>query len=461
MKMITRRGLFLILLIFGFLFGIGFLTYSMATQADSWVMQPYNSHIYNNGELTAAGSIKDVNGAVLAQTIDGERLYNDSKTTRLSTLHTVGDNNGFIQTGVQTAFKSKLTGYDLFNGVHTIVKNGSGNDIELTIDSEICDVAYKALEDYKAGCIGVMNYKTGDIICMVSTPSYDPENKPDDIDTNEKYSGVYINRLLSGLYTPGSTYKIVTSICAVENIPGVMQREFTCNGEYDPGIGTPIECNAHHGKITFEQALAKSCNCVFAQLAIELGSEKLTETTKELGLTSTVSVSGNINSSTGRFFLENGDSDDYIGWTGIGQGDTLVSPIAMLRLVAAIANDGKAVSCNLVNSFINKAGNSLDLDITKRETQLIKAETAEIMKSLLRNNVKTQYGDYNYKNLNLCAKSGTAQIDDVDNHNTAWFTGFMDDEQNPYAFVVLVEYGNSGSQTAGPIAGRVLQALVK
>ena len=79
---------------------------------------------------------------------------------------------------------------------------------------------------------------------------------------------------------------------------------------------------------------------------------------------------------------------------------------------------------------------------------------------LLRNNVKTQYGDYNYEGLHLCAKSGTAQIDNIDSHNTAWFVGFMDDEEHPYAFVVLVEYGNSGSQTAGPIANKVLQALV-
>ena len=83
------------------------------------------------------------------------------------------------------------------------------------------------------------------------------------------------------------------------------------------------------------------------------------------------------------------------------------------------------------------------------------------MKNLMRNNVKTQYGDNKYKGLNLCAKSGTAQIDNVDAHNTAWFVGFMDDEENPYAFVVVAEKGNSGSQTAGPMANKVLQAIVK
>lgn len=459
MKMITRRGLFLLVLVVAFLGGLGFLTYSFFSDGDKWAMQAYNYDLYYNGDLIAAGTVTDAKGTVLAETVDGKRVYNDDRATRKSTLHAVGDTKGFISTGVQSVYNSKLIGYNPVNGIYSVVKNGSGNNMELTIDADVCNVAYDALSDYKAGCVGVVNYKTGEIVCMVSTPSYDPMNKPSDIDTNEEYSGAYINRLLSGMYTPGSTFKIVTAICALENIPDIQSREFTCEGEYDAG-GTPIECNAYHGTISFNDALAKSCNSAFAQIAIELGPEKLAATAKELGLTSSVSVSGNITSSTGRFFLEKGDANDYIGWTGIGQGDTLVSPVAMLRLVSAIANDGKVPSFNIVNSFATKAGKVLDIDFTSRETQLLSSQTASAMKSMMRYNIVEQYGDYNYEGLNLCAKSGTAQIDEVDSHNTAWFVGFMDDAENPYAFVVLVEHGNSGSQTAGPIANRVLQALV-
>ncbi len=460
MKMITKRGIFLWILVIAFLGGLVFMTVSLVKDGDSWVMMPYNSHLYDNGELTGAGKITDCNGRSLAETVDGKREYNDSLTTRKATLHTVGDTKGFISTGVQRVYKAKLTGYSVLSGIYSVTKNGSGNDMQLTVNADVCDVAYEALSNYKAGCVGVVNYKTGDIVCMVSTPSFDPQNVPTDLDTNKRYEGAYINRLLSGLYTPGSTFKIVTAICAIENISDIDSREFKCKGEYVPESGKPIECNATHGTITFKEALAKSCNSAFAELAIELGVQRLAETAKELGLTSSVSVSGNIQSSTGRFFLEKGDADDYIGWTGIGQGDTLVSPIAMLRLVSAIANDGKAVSLNLVESFASKAGKALELDVTSKQTPLLSSETALKMKKMLRYNVEEQYGDYNYKGLNLCAKSGTAQIDEVNAHNTAWFTGFMDDDENPYAFVVLVEYGNSGSQTAGRIANRVLQALV-
>ena len=107
------------------------------------------------------------------------------------------------------------------------------------------------------------------------------------------------------------------------------------------------------------------------------------------------------------------------------------------------------------------AGKKLGYKQKTEETQLLSSDVAAKMKDLMRNNVKKQYGDSKYKGLNLCAKSGTAQIDKVDEHNTAWFVGFMDDEEHPYAFVVVAEKGNSGSKTAGPMANKVLQAVVE
>lgn len=460
MKMITKRGVFLWIMCALFLCGIIFLSFSLVTEGADWVMKPYNRHIYSDGQLVAAGKIKDCNGNVLSETQDGDRVYSEDKATRLSTLHTVGDPRNFISNGVQTAFKSELVGYNVVSGVYG---SENGKDITLTIDSEINKIAYETLGS-KKGTIAVVNYKTGDLACVVSTPSYDVNNVPSDLETNEKYEGVYINRFLTGLYTPGSTFKVVTAICAIENMgSNVYNEEWKCNKIYDvDGIEEDeIICNARHGTIDFETALAKSCNVAFGQLAIELGPEKLAATAERLGLTSSVSVSGKINSSSGRFFLEAGDADATVGWTGIGQGDTLVCPAAMLRLMCAIANDGKATSFNIVKDIDGKPIGSLGTVYgSGAETQLLSSDVAGQMKKLMRNNVTEQYGDSKYKGLSLCAKSGTAQIDEVDAHNTAWFVGFMDDEENPYAFVVVVEEGNSGSKTAGPMANKVLQAIV-
>lgn len=463
MKMITKRGIFLWVLCALFIGGIIFLSFSLATEGSTWVMKNYNRHVYSDGQLIAAGKIKDRNGVVLSESKDGERVYSDDKSTRLSTLHLVGDTRGFISTGVQTVFEKQLVGYNIVNGVYDIDKYGSGNDLTLTVDSEINKVAYDALGD-KKGTIAVVNYKTGDIVCMVSKPSYDVNNVPYNIDSAEEYEGVYINRFLTGLYTPGSTFKLVTSISALQNIGNdIYSQKWQCNKVYDvDGIEEDnIICNARHGKIDFETALAKSCNITFSQIAIEIGPEKLAKTVDGLGLTSPVTVSGEIKSAKGRFYLKAGDPDATTGWTGIGQGQTLVCPAAMLRLMCAIANEGKAVPFNVVDRFENQKGKTIRFAQDTAETQLINSDIASQMKNLMRNNVKTQYGDSKYKGLNLCAKSGTAQIDNVDAHNTAWFVGFMDDEENPYAFVVVAEKGNSGSQTAGPMANKVLQAIVK
>lgn len=458
MKMITKRGIFLWILSILFVAGLVFLTVSLVSNGDEWVMKRYNHHVYTDGELVGAGTIYDVNGKVLAETVDGKRKYSDDSTTRKSTLHTVGDPKNFISTGVQSVYDAKLTGYSIMFGVYNIERYGKGNDMKLTLDADVCNAAYKALNGRK-GTVGIVNYKTGDIVCMVSSPSYDVNDVPDDLDTNEKYEGVYINRLLSAQYVPGSTFKIVTAICAIENMPDVFERTWNCSGEYTPEKGVAIKCNATHGKITFKQALAKSCNSTFAQIAIELGSDKLSKTAKELGIGSKVSISGEIESFAGKFDVKNA-ADDKLGWTGIGQGDTRIAPITMLRIVSAIANGGNAVSFNIVDNLANQAGKALNITLPKNQVEMLSSDITSKIKDMLRYNVENQYGDYNYEGLNLCAKSGTAQIDEVDAHNIAWFTGFMDDEKNPYAFVVVIENGNSGSQTAGPVANKILQTLV-
>ena len=463
MKMITKRGIFLWIMSLAFVVGLVFMTVSLVQNGDTWVMKRFNHHVYSNGELIGAGTIYDKDGDVLAETKDGDRVYSDSATTRKSTLHVVGDPKNFISTGVQSVYSARLTGYSLLFGVHNIQKYGKGNDLKLTIDRDICDEAYKALDGRK-GTVGIVNYKTGDIVCSVSSPSYDVEDVPDNLLTSEIYEGVYINRLLGAHYVPGSTFKLVTAICAIENIPDIYSREWVCNGEYQPKSGVAIKCNANHGKhINFKDALAKSCNSTFAQIAIELGQEKLATTAKELGIGSAVTVSGTIDSYAGHF-----DTTDKIklgvdalGWTGIGQGNTRIAPITMLRIVSAVANGGTAVSFNIVDSLANQAGKALDFTLPSNQLSMMNSDVAAKLKEMMRYNVTNHYGESRYKGLNLCAKSGTAQIDSNENHNIAWFVGFMDDSEHPYAFVVAIENGNSGSQTAGPVAKRVLTKLVE
>ena len=459
MKMITRRGIFLWILSILFLAGVVFLAVSFVQHGDEWAMKRYNKHMYSNGELIGAGTIYDCNDVPLAQTVDGDRVYAESRTTRKSTLHVVGDPKNFISSSVQSTYDSRLTGYNLLFGVYSLKKYGKGNDLRLTIDSEVCDVAYEALDGRK-GTVGVVNYKTGDIICCVSSPSYDVNDPPSDIDTNDDYEGVYINRLLSAHYVPGSTFKLVTAVCAIENIPDIDSRTWDCDGSFKPPAGGEIICMSDHGEgVTFKEALAESCNAVFAQIALELGSEKLSATAKELGIGSEIKISGEISSFAGKFDITNA-AQDTLGWTAIGQGDTRIAPITMLRIVSAIANDGSAVSFNIVEGLASSAGKALNVTIPQNKVQLLDPAVAGKMAEMMRYNVTEEYGDYRFEGLNLCAKSGTAQIDANEDHDLSWFTGFTDDDSHPYAFVVVVENSNSGTSVAGPIANKVLQEII-
>lgn len=434
-----------------FLAGVIILAATFGINAESWVFKRANKHIYTSGQIVAAGTIYDRNGKVLAQTVDGERAYNSNSTIRRATLHAVGDLEGFISTGAHSAFRSELTGYSFINGVYDLKKNGAGNDITLTIDAELCATAYNALNGRK-GAVGVYNYKTGEILCMVSTPTYDPYNKPDNIDsdTSGKYEAIYLNRFLSGVFTPGSTFKIVTAISAIENIPDIDSRTFTCTGQYKTSTGV-VKCNSTHGKLSFQQALSKSCNSAFACIAEELGNDALTKTAEELGFNKRITVDG-VKVTKSYFTLENAVSVDR-GWAGIGQYETLANPCQMLTMMGAIANGGSAPTPKLIKS------DSAFSSITSQSLNYIDEATANKIAGMLRTNVTDHYGEGRFPGLQLGGKTGTAQVTDGEPHS--WFVAFSEREDLPLAIVVVVEHGGEGISAAAPIANKVMQAAAK
>ncbi len=452
----TKRAYVLYAVVALFFVGMGILIYSFIANGAQWATSKANRHLYSDGSISAAGSVYDANGEILAQTVDGKRKYNSDVTIRRSTLHTVGDLNGYIATGVQYTYRNTLTGYDFVDGISSIVSYGKGNDIHLTINSEICKTAYKALNGRK-GAVGVYNYKTGKIVCMVSSPNYDPKNKPSDIDSNKKYEGVYLNRVISGLYTPGSTFKVITAVSAIENLPDIYSQTFKCTGEYSTGDGI-VKCNGVHGTVNFEQALNHSCNSAFAKIAVELGSERLTATANELGFNIKLDVNGIASPAKSSFDVSKAAKVD-LGWAGIGQYTTLVSPYHMMSIMGCIANGGTATEPYVVDYVQTQNGRKTE---TKSEafTEIsLPADVANKMKKLLRSNVVNYYKNSTFPGLEMCGKTGTAQIDDGEPHS--WFVGFSQNESTPYAVAVVVENGGTGLAAAGVVANKVMQAVCK
>ena len=450
MKTITKRAYAFLVLVFAFFFGLGFMFYTFVADGEEWVTHRCNTHIFSKNGLTVAGTIYDRNGAVLATTENDVRIYNDDESIRKATLHVIGDSSGYIATGVHTAYRANLLGYNIVNGIYPIISGNSDSDVKLTLDATICKAAYEAM-DGKKGTVIVYNYKTGQVVCMVSAPTYDPANKPSDIATDSyKYEGVYLNRAFSGVFTPGSTFKTVTAIAAIENIPDIYERTFTCTGKYKTGEGEVI-CNGTHGKLSFERALNVSCNSVFAELAIELGPDIMTQTVRDLGFSEGVPV-GKI--TTVRCSFDVSESTDLdLGWAGIGQYTTLVNPTQMLLLMGAIANGGTAV-----NPYIVEESSSLSqVKTTESTTVKLSSDTAEQIGRLLRSNVENYYGDSKFPDLEMCGKTGSAEV--IGDKSHAWFVGFSQREDFPYAIVVCLQNGGIGYYDAIPVANKTMQAL--
>ena len=189
MKKIENRAFVCLLLALALGAGMILFLFRYLTQGGSWASSAFNRHLYNTqGQLTA-GTVLDRDGDVLSSAENGERTYYDSETVRKATLHAVGDLQGNIGTGALNAFAGKLTGWNLVNGAFGA---GRGGELTLTIDARYNYEAYQALNGH-AGTVAVYNYKTGEILCMVSAPSYDPLNVPEDIETNDRWKGAYVS----------------------------------------------------------------------------------------------------------------------------------------------------------------------------------------------------------------------------------------------------------------------------
>ena len=454
MRKIERRAALCLLIALALIAGLGLFCFRYVTTANVWASYPFNRHMYSNNGQLLSGTITDRDGDVLTEVKDGERVFYPDATVRKATLHAVGDPQGNIGTGALTAFADQLSGYNLITGGYSPL--GSRYTLALTIDAHLNVTAYKAL-DGRQGTVGVYNYKTGEILCMVSTPSFDPMNPPDLSGTDsEQYNGVYLNRLLSSAQVPGSIFKTVTLSAALENISDIESRSFRCTGETKVG-GTIVTCPKPHGKLDIQSAFANSCNGVFAELAAEIGGDIMTHYVEKAGLTTRMSING-IQTAAGKYDVSQADKGQ-IGWSGVGQYTDTVNPANMMTFMGAIANDGKAAIPRLVSSVTSR-DTGLPSSWTKgaQTDTLIEPGTAAKVKDMMKNNVIKTYGKDRFRDLDVGAKSGTAEVGGGKRPN-AWFTGFLDDPTHPYAFIVLVENGGGGASVAGEIAAICIDGM--
>lgn len=431
MKKITGRALSVLILAALVVFGMGVYIMRYINHGEDWALY------FSSANSQSSGEILDRNGVRLASFSADEKLLNDDAETRIANYHVTGDYWGRTGSGILQGIQSGVYNFSLLTGT----TKASSNKTVLSIDSELNKLAYREMAGRK-GAVLLSNYKTGEILALMSAPAIDPL-----AENTEVPDGAYINRCLSAAFVPGSVFKLVTAAAAIENIPDIFDRSFYCDGEYDIA-GITIKCSGTHYTQTFEQALSNSCNVAFAQIAVMLGQDTMVKYVRDYGFLSSHKVNG-IPTAKGSY-PQDFVGDPELAWSGIGQSTDLVCPFSMLRFVSAIANEGVLCEPGMILS-----------DEKPEMSRLVEKDTADKLKQLMNYNVTAHYGgEDSFPGLKLCAKTGTAELGE-DRLPHAWFTGFLDDEEHPYAFVVLIEEGGGGLSAAGTLANKLLQAAVQ
>lgn len=452
MKNTRSRSMMVLVLTLAFFAGLIYHAVNLILHSSEWASMPTNAHLTDTGGLAFAGTIFDRNGVVLAESVDRKRVYNSDEEIRKACLHLVGDDSTNISTAVQTLYRSELSDYNFIQGLGVPDSMKRGRDMTLTIDSELQKTALRALGGYK-GAMVFYNYKTGEIMCMVSAPTYDPANVPEDIETNDDYEGAYLNRALSAAYAPGSTFKLVTASAALAELSDAEQITHYCEGSEIIG-DKEVVCYQASGEVDLKNALADSCNIFFGHLAVSLGKDNMTHHAEKAGFNRYRMVDG---ARTARSVYDVKEaSENDLAWSGVGQYTVLETPLNMAMISAAIANGGTPVKPYFIQKMEGVFGTAGKEGKTELDEPIMSRRVAEKMTEMMAYTVSVGYGkDYVSPSLNVCAKTGTAEVGDGRAH--AWITGFCQDEDCPLAFSVIVEYGDSGYSVAIPAAREVLE----
>ena len=357
-----------------------------------------------------------------------------------------------------------------------------GEEISLSIDLRIQQYAINLLKSHRAGSINVINIKNGEILCMASTPTYDP-NKIIQKPNKEYWESILANTLspltnrsIQGLYSPGSTFKMIVAIAALKH--GIINTETThsCTGKI--GFGNRLyHCwkTNGHGKMNVTDAIKQSCDVFFYEISKKLGIDKIAEVAKDFGLGQSYDISMP-NQKTGivpnkKWKKEKIGESWYAGETlisAIGQGFVLTNPFQLVVMTSIIASDGKMIEPTIIK------GNRVNFKTNEKyfkEIKIIKKAMFKVVNENKGTAFKSRLED-----IKFAGKTGTSQVrrislseresDDFREKEQEWknrdhalFVGYMPYDDPKYSISVIIEHGGSRASTAAPIAKQIFNYI--
>jgi peptidoglycan glycosyltransferase len=354
-----------------------------------------------------------------------------------------------------------------------------GNDVVTTIDLDAQQVAAEALGD-NCGAVVALDPRTGKVLVMASSPSFDPNRVEDDFDSiaaitaNCTPAAPLINRASAGLYVPGSTFKVITASAALES------KKFTPESTFfDPGYclvyGKPVnnfDTSRPYGTISLQNALAYSVNSVFCNIGKELGAKRILDTAKRFGFYERPPLETPVDERLPSGLYRNGkpyypsrDSDVDAGRMAFGQERMLVTALQNAMVAGAIGVGGRLMEPHVVDRIVGPGGKVLDRQTPRLIRKAVSKETADAVADMMRLAVRQGTGTaaqiFGYS---IGGKTGTGETG-VPGSNITWFIAFAgEDEEEPPRLaiaVVLQNQSGTGGTTAAPIAREVMQAILQ
>jgi len=449
---------------------VAYLTYFELFQKNKIINNSYNRRQFEMEEKTLRGSILDRNGTVLA-----ESEFSDEKQVRKYPYgamysHVIGySSRKYGKSLIESRFNDYLLGVNDSSTVFNLrdkLAGGTkeGNNIYLTIDHQLQALANELMKD-KKGAVVALDPKTGEILAMISKPDFDPNEQKLEENWNsmvESKEAPFLPRATQGLYTPGSTFKVLTVASALEN--GMENNTYKDKGSIViDGKEISNYGGKAYGEINLKTALAVSSNTVFASIGVELGGENLRGISERAGIGEKIPFDISVSKSV---FQYKEMSKTDMAAVGMGQGKILMTPLHMALVSSAIANDGIMMKPSLVSRIETQKGTVLKKHKTDELYRVMDQDTAAKINEMMQEVVNNGTGkNASIKGIKVAGKTGTAENELTSgqkNKEHAWFIGFAPADDPKIAVAVILEYsGSTGGSAAAPIARELISAWLK
>ena len=436
---------------------IGNLTWTMVVQAEDIQNMPSNGHTIANAARVQRGSISTSDGVILAQSVaDEDGTYSRSYPMGSLAAHVVGYYSSTYGTsGIENVYNDELTGTRSFaswtDALAALTGAGtSGNDITLTINSRVQQAAEQALSGYSGACV-VIDPRTGAILAMASSPTYNIEQVEEYFTGNNSNSALY-NRATQALYAPGSTFKIVTLAGALEHNVASETSVYDASGTIEIGNGKVSNFNdTDYGEITLARATEVSSNTAYAQLGIDLGAQALVKTAEHFGFDKSFDFCLPVSQS---IMASPSDMTEWeLAWAAAGEpvgtksashqseAGPQASVLQMALVGCAIANNGTIMKPYLVDSIYNAQGVRSFTAQASALYNAVSSSTASRVRDVLIGVVNNGTGyPAAVRGVQVAGKTGTAERSDG---NDYWFVGMAPADNASVVVALVIEQGES------------------